>query len=378
MPLNGLGIWERKLNMISRREFVRSAALYVALPGAVITSTACAAEDEYRAAARALRSPLPTSADQAALLQELVRCATLAANGHNTQPWRFGLFPDQISIRPDLSRRTPVVDPDDHHLWTSLGCATENLVLAAGALGKHAEVEVGSQEVKVTLHSSTPVRPPLVDAIFHRQCTRAEYDGQPLPNDILTELVRAAAHGGVRLLLLTDQVKVEGVIEYVTQGNSAQMRDPAFVEELRSWIRFNDAQAVATRDGLFARSSGNKTLPPWLSRLLFGTFFTEKSENSKYAKHLRSSSGVAILVGERADPASWFEVGRAYERFALAATALGVRNAFVNQPIEVPAVRTQFASWLGLGAQRPDLVVRFGRGPQLPYSLRRPVAAVIA
>jgi hypothetical protein len=62
---------------------------------------------------------------------------------------------------------------------------------------------------------------------------------------------------------------------------------------------------------------------------------------------------------------------------SLTATALGVRTAFVNQPIEAPAVRTQFAQRLGLGSRRPDLVVRFGRGPQLPYSLRRPVADVI-
>jgi hypothetical protein len=85
----------------------------------------------------------------------------------------------------------------------------------------------------------------------------------------------------------------------------------------------------------------------------------------------------AVFVGERTDRANWFEVGRAYERFALAATALGVRNAFVNQPVEVPAVRTQFAQGLGLGSRRPDLVVRFGRGPQLPYSLRRLAADVI-
>ena len=102
-----------------------------------------------------------------------------------------------------------------------------------------------------------------------------------------------------------------------------------------------------------------------------------KSENDKYARQLRSSVGVAVFVGDRADPANWFEVGRAYERFALTATALGVPTAFVNQPVEVPGVRTQFAPSLGLGAGRPDLVVRFGRGPQMPYSLRRPVADVI-
>jgi hypothetical protein len=36
---------------------------------------------------------------------------------------------------PDLSRRCPAVDPDDHHLYASLGCAAENLLLAAQTVG---------------------------------------------------------------------------------------------------------------------------------------------------------------------------------------------------------------------------------------------------
>ncbi|MDQ2843005.1 MAG: hypothetical protein M3Y72_18595 [Acidobacteriota bacterium] len=55
-----------------------------------------------------------------------------------------------------------------------------------------------------------------------------------------------------------------------------------------------------------------------------------------------------------------------------------MRTAFVNQPVEVPAVRTHFGQWLRLGLHGPDLVVRFGHGAaQLPYSFRRPVADVI-
>jgi nitroreductase len=132
--------------MLSRREFIRNAALCAAFPGFALTNAACAAKGGYGSTVRALRSPLLESLEHGALLRELVRCATLAANGHNTQPWKFGLSPDLISIRPDLSRRTPVVDPDEHHLWVSLGCAAENLVLAAGALGKHADVAFGPQD----------------------------------------------------------------------------------------------------------------------------------------------------------------------------------------------------------------------------------------
>jgi hypothetical protein len=289
----------------------------------------------------------------------------------------FDLSPDRISIRPDFSRRTPVVDPDDHHIWVSLGCATENMVIAAAALGKHADVKVDPHEIQVTFDSGPSAPSPFVEAIFQRQCTRADYDGQPLANDVLKDLERAADRSDVRVILLTERAKIEGVIEYVTQANSAQMRDPAFISELKHWIRFDDSQAVSTGDGLAARSSGTPTSPPWIGGPMFSLFFREKSENDRYAKQLRSSAAVAVLVGARTDPASWFEVGRAYEHFALAATALGIRTAFVNQPIEVPAVRSPFSGWLGIGTQRPDLVVRLGRGPQLPYSLRRPVAAVI-
>jgi hypothetical protein len=61
----------------------------------------------------------------------------------------------------------------------------------------------------------------------------------------------------------------------------------------------------------------------------------------------------------------------------LEATALGLRTAFINQPVEVSAVRRQFATFLGMAARRPDLVLRLGRGPLMPRSLRRPVQQVL-
>ena len=111
--------------------------------------------------------------------------------------------------------------------------------------------------------------------------------------------------------------------------------------------------------------------------MTFNRFFTPKSENEKSARQIRNSSGVNVFVGQRVDKAHWVDVGRCYQRFALQATALDIRNAFLNQPVEVVAVRAPFAAAVGLVDQRPDLVVRFGRGPVLPRSLRRPVQAVL-
>jgi hypothetical protein len=101
--------------------------------------------------------------------------------------------------------------------------------------------------------------------------------------------------------------------------------------------------------------------------------FRKQGENDKYAEQIRSSSGVAVFTGAGETPADWVEVGRRFQRFGLRATALGLRHAHINQPIEVPALRSEFAQWLGVGGARPDLVVRFGYGPALPMSLRRRV-----
>ncbi len=324
--------------------------------------------DDFRGAGSSLK-----------LSRELVRYATLAPSSHNTQCWQFALQDQAITVLPDLSRRCPAVDPDDHHVFVSLGCAVENLAHAALAHGllAQARFDPARDAIDVTLAPAPAQRTPLFDAITSRQCTRGDYDGKPLSTLELALLERAGTSNGVRLLLLTERTAMERVLDYVVQGNTAQMADPAFVKELKTWIRFNGTDAVRTGDGLFSAASGNPTGPTWLAELAFGLFFKPKSENDKYAHQVRSSAGIAIFVGAQADKAHWVEVGRCYERFALQATALGIRNAFMNQPVEVPALRSPFATAIGMPGRRPDLVVRFGRGPTLPPSLRRPVQAVL-
>ena len=70
------------------------------------------------------------------------------------------------------------------------------------------------------------------------------------------------------------------------------------------------------------------------------------------------------------------KVCRCYQRLALQATALDLRTAFINQPVEVAALRPEFARAIGIGGRRPDLIVRIGHGPLMPRSLRRPIEEV--
>jgi hypothetical protein len=314
-------------------------------------------------------------------LQELVRMATLAANSHNTQPWTFSIGDQRVSIAPDTSRRTPVVDPDDHHLYVTLGCAAENLVIAAAAQGRAAEVEIvagDKQRIAIDLSPAAPAPNALYQAIPLRQSTRSAYDGQPIAPADMTLLEAAARQEGVSVQFFTAPADRDAILALVIQGNSAQMDDRAWVQELRDWLRFSPASALATGDGLFSACTGNPVMPDWIGGRMFQLFFTKGAENDKYRDHIRSSAGIAVFVGDRADPEHWIKVGRSFQRFALQATALGIRNAHINQPIEVMSVRTEFARWLGTPNARPDLIVRFGRAPAMPMSIRRPVSGVLA
>lgn len=313
-------------------------------------------------------------------MPDLVRYATLAPNGHNTQPWRFAITPGQITIRPDPSRRTPVVDPDDHHVFVSLGCAAENLALAAAARGYRGDAVFDDSDAGSIIFAHVPapaLGSVLFDAIPKRQSTRGEYDGRKVNAADLATLAAAAAVPGVDMVIITDRPSMDRVRDLVVAGNSAQMADPAFVRELKSWLRFSPRHAIETGDGLYSAASGNPAGPEWLGSRAFDMLVTANSENDRYASQLRSSSGVAVFFGQRDDREHWALVGRACQRFALQATALGLKHAFINQPVEVPSLRPELAALVGMAGRRPDIVMRFGYGPLLPYSVRRPVSSVL-
>jgi hypothetical protein len=379
--------------MKSRRSFLKAAPILAAAP---LPLNACNSESGsklYQDAANDIWRPSAAFGGTIAVIRrELVRLACLAPSSHNTQCWQFGVAgsgsgsgrDSGILITPDLTRKLSEVDPDNHHLFVSLGCATENLLQASLAYGLKGEVryENASPVIHINLDATRAVKSPLFDAIPERQCTRSIYDGVPLSSIDFRLLESAGTGSGVRVILLTERASMDKVLEYVVQANTEQMNDAKFVTELKQWIRFNSSDAVGTGDGLSTVASGNPSGPRWLGSLLFDLMVDAKSENDKYAKQVRSSAGIAVFLSEVNDHKHWIEVGRCYERFALQATALGIRNAFINQAVEVAAVREQFASFMGLNSGgvnngRVDLIARFGRAAKMPRSLRRPVAEIM-
>lgn len=285
-----------------------------------------------------------------------------------------------MTLCPDFSRRCAVVDPDDAHLFKSLGCAAENIVHAAAAQGHATEVSFDAED-RVVRFAFEPSRAmhatPLFHAIPHRQCSKRPYTAQPLPPAVMADLEKAGNGDGVRTLMIEDRAVRDAIVDYVREGDIAQLSDPAFRKELIAWLRFNDAAALRTGDGLAGRVTGQPAIPDWLARMVIPLVLTGKGQAQLDVTNIRSAPMIAVFVATQQTPAAWLEVGRVYERFALQATALDVRTAFINQPIEVRHLRPRLNSLLGLDGETALLMVRVGYGPQAPFSLRRSVDDVI-
>ena len=129
----------------SRRRFVSSVPTLLGGAAVLAACSSTADPEGYDAVTaqtwRTAELAEPADISAAALRLELVRFATLAPSSHNTQCWQFALEDHAITLLPDLARRCPAVDPDDHHVFVPLGCAAENLSQAALAHGLHAEAD---------------------------------------------------------------------------------------------------------------------------------------------------------------------------------------------------------------------------------------------
>ena len=135
--------------MVTRREFTLSG---LASAGAIAGLSSCSSGAKgYQATVEnTWRHSRSEAGEKAALMREVVRYATLAPSSHNTQCWKFRIEDGAISILPDLTRRCAAVDPDNHHLFVSLGCAAENLIQAALAKGIKL-FAVGASGLKIEL-----------------------------------------------------------------------------------------------------------------------------------------------------------------------------------------------------------------------------------
>ena len=311
----------------------------------------------------------------------LIEQAVKAPSGHNTQPWTFRIKETGIDILPDFTKTLPVVDPDNRELFVSLGCATENLCIAAAHRGYETMVSIaenGTIHIGFTKQDSdTPS--PLFPYISVRQTNRSVYNGSIIPvNDItaLAEKNDMEPFVGIHFFKSGTQ-EFDAISEMVCKGNSIQMRDKKFKEELQQWMRYNKKHQDATRDGLSYAVFGAPNLPRFIVKTIITRLINEKSQNRNDRRKIASSSHFVLFTTLNNTVEQWIKLGRVLERLLLKATGMGISHAYMNQPNEEQGLSRKMAETLGIAGEYPTVLIRLGYGSKMPYSSRRSAQACI-
>lgn len=336
------------------------------------------------AATTDLQLALQPVAPAARQLRALVASAILAPSGHNSQPWLFHIPLNCafVELYADRSRALPVLDPDDRELVMSCGSALYALRLAARHAGFTDLVEVmpdpDDGDLLARLRLGAPYAPTsedeaLYEALAARRTNRRAFLTRSLPEALLPELEHAAsAEGAVLTLLRTPEERFRAAA-LVAEGDRIQGSDRAFRRELAAWLHPNRA---ATRDGIPGHAIGLGDWASYLGPLAVRTFDWGDGRAARDQELALGSPLMALLWTVEDDQRAWIAAGEALQRVLLRATVDGVSASFLNQPVEVPALRARLGKEFG-AAGAVQCLLRLGYGPDVPSTPRRPLDDVI-
>lgn len=311
---------------------------------------------------------------------QIASYASKAPSGHNTQPWKFHITDGTITVLPNLEVALPVVDGNNRELFISLGCAVENLCIAAGYFGYTTHIIECSIEAIILELTKNDLT--IEDSLFHqiekRQTNRNIYNGNKISDGILQQLQSIPKGNGIQFYFTEINTPFANTItQYIMKGNEIQMADISFKNELLSWMRFNKKQVEATHNGLSYLVFGNPPLPRILARPIVSLFLKPNAQNKSDRKKINSSSHFVVCTTQQDTIEEWINLGRTLQRFLLKATEIGISYAFLNQPCEVAVLAFDLRGKLPVNKEYPTLIMRIGYAKQIPYSPRKEIETLL-
>jgi nitroreductase len=316
----------------------------------------------------------PQEGDTKGKLTYLLRYAILAPSSHNTQPWRFAVGEDEIRVYADESRWLRVADADQRELHVSIGCALENLLVAAEYFGyghRVAYLPQGEDDDVVALvtfeqeeHDSSFRPPELFEAIPERRTNHNVYDGREIPERDVERLEACCVEENI-LLHTTDESSIKRAVdEMIVRADAMQFADPAWREELGHWMG----------QGVFGT--------PWLmskvSQLAVTYLNMGKGTAKKDSELLMSAPVLGVISSSTDDRRAQVQAGQVFERVALMATALGIQVHPMSQILEIPEFKVDVAELIPVPDVIPQHTFRLGYAePEEGHTPRRPLAEVI-
>lgn len=325
--------------LISRRNFLKGSAIIGSL--AVAGGFGRAVENGVFSTGKgAAYSAWETSFNG---LEGLVNAAILAANAHNAQPWLFKLGTSTIELGADASRNLGPVDPYLREMYISLGCALENLIIAAKANGYSPKITYfpdqhdSKQVAGINLTNANPLQSEFYDAIPKRHMNRGPYDtNRPVTQEQIESLMNLKQDNSeTKLFMFDSQQNKLKIGEAMIDATKSYLSDKGQTSVDPKWMRQSWQDIEKYKDGITTDAQGLSTFTRVIAKIL-PPLSTEQDNkfwlNTMINTHVRTAAAYGfITISNLLDYGQVVKAGQLYERLHLWATAKGLGMQVMNQ-----------------------------------------------
>jgi nitroreductase len=305
----------------------------------------------------------------------LLRYAILAPSVRNTQPWAFSVRGTRVHLIADMRKTQPVADPDRRELYISIGCALENLLVAAEHFGFGHGVayfpERGAPDLVATVTfepggtlSEARAGATLASILVRHNDDRV-FRPAPVPEWLRMRLLACCTEPDLQILLTDDRPFRQWIDALTLEADRAELSDPGFRRELKYWIGQNVFGSPPVREQLQRAASAHLDLAEHVARR------DHANVESAALLGLICTTGDSHLLHVR--------VGQLFERLWLTATAMGVSINPMSQTMRHPRLRATVGELLPSAGWTPQHLFRVGFGWSTgeQHTPRRPVDDVV-
>ena len=313
---------------------------------------------------------------------ELLRYAGRAPSVHNTQPWFWCVDGDRVTLFADREKQLEHADPDGRDLVLSCGAALHHLGVAATAAGWEARIDRmlnpanDAQLADVTFArgpSTAQVRHEL-EVLLRRRTDRRRMASWPVGRTEVTRLLAAAVRCGAQAVAVASAPARALLLNLQDGADAAQRRDPAYLDELETWVERTDDQGIP-----FANLVRH---PPPVGDRGAGTRFPSGILADAYPSEEPPCDALIVICSASDDLASRLRAGEALSAVLLQSATDGLASTTLSQAVEVDRTREILRDELLKRAAFPQVLVRIGWPEDglepLPPTPRYPIEQLVS
>lgn len=271
----------------------------------------------------------------------LIKFAVLAPSSHNTQPWRFSVLNNQISIYLENARCLPIADNNNRQLFLSLGCSIENILIAANHFGYSTTVEypnkfsdynpvaiVSLNKYEKEKKGSTH----LIYSILSRKTNRNRYLNKKISSDILQN-IKSLESVSTKIHIINNKDEIHQLGSIAVISSIRSMDDKKFRYELSKHIKSN---ITSSKIGMPGFTLGIPTLLSFLLPQMIRRLNLEKIARRQNQLLFDEYTPYIILITTDLDTKyNWLDAGRIFQRISLILTNFNISVSPWGAPIQI-------------------------------------------